>query len=132
MNFNTLTLIYIPLLLLSLFISSCKKEYINQQNYEISIGQTFTLYVGENSCCVNCWLNENNLHSVTLLERKLVDPAPEDCEGCTSHYAWIFKGTAVGQDTIKIVQVSAGEGCIGYSLDSTQVQQDYFLVNVKN
>ena len=118
------------LLLLTFVISSCKKDYTNNELYEIQIGQTFDFYLAENSCCINCWLNETSLTSIKLVEKKLVDSARQDCDGCTSLYAWVFKGITAGKDTIKIARIGAGQSCTDYKEGRLVINPDIIIVNV--
>lgn len=120
----------ITLFVLTLSFNSCKRDFSNKKLYEIQVGQTFDLYIGENSCCINCWLNENSLKSIKLIEQKLIDPADKDCDGCTSYSAWTFKGTKLGNDTIKIARLTGGMSCIEYK-DSSNFEKDIFIVTVK-
>ncbi len=89
------------------------------------MGESFDLYLSENSCCVNCFVNKADLKSIELVDRKLVDSADADCAGCNSEYAWVFKGINVGVDTIKIQHIPANKQCS----DSIQ-SPDFFIVIV--
>ena len=111
-------------------INSCKPNYTNKKTYNIQVGQTFELYINENSCCHNCWLKANALKSIQLVEKKLVEPAPDDCDGCTSTYAWLFKAIAVGRDTITIEKAFATINCDDLKKESSK-SENSFIVTVQ-
>ncbi|MFM9945176.1 MAG: hypothetical protein ACKVQB_08085 [Bacteroidia bacterium] len=92
-----------------LIFSSCENFYDNQPSYKIKVGETFKIYIGQNSCCSNIWINEKSINVVKYIDSKIIDnPLNKDCEGCTVRYAWIFKGMKPGTDTIKILNVDNG------------------------
>ena len=111
-----------------LIFSGCK-EYKNRGLYNIRIGETFELYVAENSCCIYSWANAASVKSVKLLEKKLVEEADSDCDGCSSSYAWLYKGVSVGTDTIKIANIPAG-GEDKYLLNPDRYIKSIYIVNV--
>lgn len=118
------------LIFLTAYLVSCKKDFSNKASYNIRIGETFELYVSENSCCQNCWVDKTKLNSIELLNQKLVEPRDKDCDGCTSYYSWNFKGTNVGVDTIKIARICGGDNCSDYHADSSKIQPEIFIVTV--
>jgi len=79
---------------------------------------------------MNCFLNKTTLNSITLQEQKLVEPADEHCDGCTSYYAWVFKATKLGKDTIKIANIGGGDNCSDYNADSSKIKPEIFIVTV--
>jgi hypothetical protein len=110
-------------------LTSCKRDYTNKKSYEIKIGQTFELYITSNTCCINCWLNKTSVKSITLDKIKSLDTPAKDCLGCTYYDAWVFKGTSIGKDTIKITQHSPTMNCE----DSKPIANgivDYYIVTV--
>lgn len=108
----------------------CCKKFTNLNSYNIHIGETFVIYVPESSCCINCWINQENLKSIKYLGQKLEQLADKDCDGCTSYYSWTFKGTSIGSDTIKIVNISAGQKCSDFETEINKIQPEKFIVNV--
>jgi predicted secreted protein len=117
-------------LLLTLCFFSCRKDFTNKKNYNIRIGETFKLFISENSCCQNCWIDKANLKSIEFEGRKLEEPADSDCDGCSSYYSWIFKGVGIGTDTIKITQISGGDKCSDYNANSSKIKIDIFIITV--
>ncbi|NTW32398.1 MAG: hypothetical protein HGB12_07215 [Bacteroidetes bacterium] len=120
----------IILVFLTLCLYSCKKDFTNNTSYNINIGETFELYISENSCCHNCWINKERLKSIELVEKKLIESAGKDCDGSTSYYAWVFKGKNIGKDSIIIARLSGGDKCSDYRLDSSKIKPDIFIVTV--
>ena len=95
------------------FFQSCTdaEEFDNKKNYNIKVGEIITYYVSSNSCCRDCWLNKTSMTSIKLIEKKEVKKRPEDCDGCTSWVAYVFKGVKSGQDTIKHFTISPHDSC---------------------
>lgn len=117
MTKNLFFLFIIPIL-----IGGCFSPRINHKNYEVKIGQTFEIYVNENSCCKNCWLNEFSIKSIKLVDKKSVDLIPNTDDGGTTHMAWVFEGVKAGMDTITIVNVTGGESCENQKLSIRDIQ----------
>ena len=120
------------LFLLNVILYSCINDFHNKPKYEIKVGETFDLYVAENSCCSNCWINELSMKSITLVKHKLVSKPWFAKGGGTYYYAWVFKGIKVGVDTIKIVNlaIGSGENCRDYKEASSYNKPVIFVVNV--
>lgn len=102
-------------------------RFENQPLYTIKVGESVDFYVGVNSCCPYCFLNEKTLTAVKLTEEKEVRPSPKDCEGCWSWTAYVFKGVKPGRDTIQIFNVEPGDGCF---LDSIKQKQQFSIIEV--
>lgn len=97
------------------FLTSCENFYDNKPFYKIKVGETFRIYIGQNSCCQNCWLKEKSIKHIKYIDAELIyDPLNKGCEGCTDRFAWIFKGIKAGTDTIKILSITGGENCKDY------------------
>jgi predicted secreted protein len=124
-------IIYLKLLTIIILIpilgcnDSNKQECPNKEMYKVKIGESFKIYYNVSSCCYYCWINEKEIKSVKLLERILVEEGPEDCIGCASKYAFIFKALESGTDTLKLSFLTATDTCDGKSAD-----YDQYIVNV--
>lgn len=112
--------------------TGCGYFYENKKKYKIKVGETFKIYIGQNSCCQNCWLGEKTIKSVKYLNAKLIyNPLNKNCEGCTDTFTWIFKGVKVGTDTIKILSITGGEKCKDYETEPYPGgEPDTFIVTV--
>jgi hypothetical protein len=117
------------LFLAAILFSSCK-NYTNEPYNEIKVGETFELYIGENSCCSNCWINKSDIQATQFIGEALVDPGPSDCDGCTAYVAWTFKGIKAGTDTIKIVRTAPPLRCDLYQPDSLYGWPEMFIIKV--
>lgn len=105
------------LLILSLVLFGCK-NYENKTRYEVSVGETFEIYYSTNSCCHHCFSNEKNLKHIRLVDNKMVDPDPEDCDGCNYTAALVFVAESTGFDTVKSYITGATTECDSISLGS--------------
>ncbi|MCD6069447.1 MAG: hypothetical protein K0S33_4273 [Bacteroidetes bacterium] len=100
-------------ILFSFCLLSCGNNalHVNGSYYAILPGETIELYTTTNSCCYYCVPNQDSLKSVRFVDRKVVEEAPDDCDGCSSTDAWTFKGIKVGIDTIILKKVGGGKQC---------------------
>lgn len=108
------------------------ENFDNKPTYKIKVGETITYFVSYNSCCFNCWLNKNSMTTLKLVEEKEVKAAPEDCDGCTSWYAFVFKAIKPGQDTLKHFSISPVDSCSYSLLDSLKEKPKFSIVTVTN
>jgi len=67
-----------------------------------------------------------------LVEEKIVEKAPEDCDGCTDIIAYVFKGVKPGQDTIKHFETSPHDTCSTSLLNSMKDTPNFSIVTVTN
>lgn len=105
-------------ILIILLLTNCKADYKNKPIYSVKVGETVDLYISENSCCINCWINDTSAKSIKFLNKKIMKSADKNCEGCTSHFAWVFKGIKSGTDTIAIATIPGGHKCNDFLKDS--------------
>ncbi len=118
-----------------LFLTSCENFYENKPSYKIKVGETFKIYIGQNSCCSNIWINAKSTKSVKYIDAKLIyNPLNRGCAGCTDRFAWVFKGVKTGMDTIKILNVD--NGSYGEDTSVTYLSKlgttETFIVTVTN
>ena len=95
---------------IGLALSSCS-SYENQEHYQIYVGETIDIFYSTNSCCYYCVSNLGNLKHVALIEDKTIDNGPENCDGCNSTSAFVFKAVSIGIDTVKLKRVEASTDC---------------------
>lgn len=128
---KTSTLICAILLLLSV---GCNGRHTfdddNSPSHQIKVGETVDIYVKENSCCTHCWVNEKEAVALKHIETVEVQPAPRECDGCNSTYAWRFEGIAEGTDTIKIAKICASEDCSDYREKNTDSIDEVYTITV--
>lgn len=105
-------------------------SYTNQETYHIQVGQTVDIYIKDNSCCKNCWVNESSAIAVRHTKTEVVEKAPKDCEGCNTTYAWKFEGHTPGTDTIQIARFSAALDCEEYLADPSEGKVYTYIINV--
>jgi hypothetical protein len=111
-----------------LFLNTgCKENFINKNRYDLTIGESVEIYYSTNSCCYYCILKKDKLKSIRLVERKIVDKGPDDCEGCNYTGAFVFKAVSVGVDTIILNYTTATGNC----KDSADGDQEIFIVKVQ-
>ncbi len=122
---NKFILIGITFLLILTY--SCQKDYSNKAHYVLKKGETFTLYVSENSCCINCWIKKEQIKSIKLIDKQLIEDVDDNCAGCTSTYGWTFQGIKNGTDTIRLIRMSAGLDCIDYKKDSIGTENNFII-----
>ncbi len=101
-------------------------SYKNKDIYEITVGETVEIYYTTNSCCYYCVANEKTLEHVKIVQKKVVDNAPEDCAGCDYTVALIFEGKSVGIDTVELKLITGSNDC-----DSTDVKPEKYIIKVK-
>ena len=118
--------IFTALMTLIILVSSCN-NYENKTHYELKIGETFELYLDQNSCCQNCFINESSIKTIKFISDTLVDRGRKNCAGCSSTIAWIFKAINKGTDTIKIQRISMGERCDSIKIRPTST----YIITVK-
>ncbi len=99
--------------LLTIGIIGCKntQEYKNTAVYDIAVSDSCEIYYSNNSCCYKCIDQVHTLNNVQLLDTKLIDMGPEDCDGCNAQFAYVFKAIKPGTDTIRIKSTTATEDC---------------------
>lgn len=105
-------------------------DYRNEPAYQIQVGEAVEIYIKENSCCIHCWVNENEAVAVGHTGEKVVVPAPRDCDGCNATYAWRFGGGAEGTDTIKIARLTADRICAEYVASEARNEPVAYVVTV--
>jgi hypothetical protein len=77
--------------------------YKNKPTNNVRVGERFQLIFGSNSCCLNGQLDKSTLRSLEYLKDSVVLPSPEDCDGCTTYYAVIFKAVKSGKDSVRFI-----------------------------
>jgi hypothetical protein len=102
------------------------KEYENQNEYEVKIGETVEIYYTTNSCCYYCLSNEKDLKHVKLIERRKIDGGKKDCAGCNYTAAFVFKAVSIGIDTIELKLLGAAMDC-----DSNEVDSEEYIIRIK-
>jgi hypothetical protein len=115
------------MLVLSLFIGlvGCEKDYSNQPEYQVEIGEMVTLYFSTNSCCQVCLSQKNDHQHISYVEEISVDPGPEDCAGCDYTMAFVFEAIAEGSDTVFLNHSLASESCYDQLIEDSK-----FIINV--
>ena len=103
--------------------------YKNKPTTTIQVGDRFQLIFGSNSCCLNGQLDESSLYCLDYLKDSVVLPAPEDCVGCKTYYAVIFKAVRPGKDSLRFIIKGdpTGQSPLGDTIDRVT---DSFIVNV--
>ncbi len=121
-------IIYLVILLGVIACNHNHKEdqYTNKGSYKISTNESVELYYSTNSCCYYCVSNKSELKYTQLVEDKMIDKGPSDCEGCNYISAFVFKGKSKGIDTVELKIVQANMDC--YSND---VQPERYIIEVK-
>lgn len=109
----------------TLSLSSCKKSYTNKEVYTIKVGETFSYYFTNNSCCGECW-NTDELNNVVQLTNNFIEASEGDCAGCSVQYSAKFKGLKEGTDTVKLHVYAMSRGC---DLESENAIE--FIVHVR-
>ena len=106
---------------------SCRnrKQWNNQNQYNIQVGETLQIYYSTNSCCYYCWTNEDSCQHLSLVNQIVIEPGPDDCEGCNATYAFVLKAESEGTDTVKLNSVTAAAPC------STTPFLETYIVNVQ-
>jgi hypothetical protein len=110
------------------FLFSCNqkrkiKEYTNNTEYTIKVGETLEIYYSTNSCCFYCRPNINELKHLEFLGEKIVVPMKKNCAGCNATYALMFKANSLGKDTLYGQIVAASRACP----DSTREMYEYIV-----
>lgn len=77
-------------------------NYENKERYTISVGEKVEVYYFTNSCCTFEIANFESLDNIQYLEEKSIDTGPNDCSGCESTYAFVFRAISPGVDTLKL------------------------------
>lgn len=77
--------------------------YKNKPINNVRVGERFQLVFGSNSCCLNGQLDKTTLSSLHYEKDSVVLPSPEDCAGCTTYYAVIFKAVRPGKDSLRFI-----------------------------
>ena len=93
------------------------------------MGERFQLIFSSNSCCPNGQLDKTSLRSLEYLKDSIVLPAPNDCDGCTTYFAVIFKAINLGTDTVRFV-FHGDPFDNSLNKDQTIFVKDSFLVTV--
>lgn len=88
---------------MSIFFSSCT-TFENKDIYKIKVGETFQIYYSSNSSTYFTLDKKEKLTKIKLLDNKKVDNFNNECEGCTTNYAYIFKGIVKGEETIALTE----------------------------
>lgn len=117
---------YIIFSLFTLTILACDKEYINQPEYHLNLGETVEIYFSTNSCCEYCIINMEELNSVSFEQEITVEPYPDDCAGCSFTGAFVFKAVHPGTDTILLNVREMSASC--YELDE---EPEMYIVHVQ-
>ena len=107
-----------------LLFLGCSSERINQEKYDVIVGERIDIFYGENSCCGRCW-NDTELTHLKFVEVKTIE-IEKDCAGCTSTYAKSYEAISAGIDTIKTQSYAMSASC---RLDSGDIE--IFLVSIK-
>lgn len=107
-------------------LKSGESNFINQNIYDIQVGDTLKIYYSTNSCCEYCIANRSKLRNISLIDDILVQSANKNCAGCNSVHALLFLAENKGMDTICGKIITASQSC----LDSLECM-DEFIVNVK-
>lgn len=113
-------------LMLSLIYGCEDKVYLNQETYQLKVGETVEIYYSLNSCCGMCVGNSHDLQSTKHIDEITVDRAPEDCDGCSTTYAYVFKAIASGTDTLELRHYEASDYC-----ESPDATVSTFIINVE-
>jgi len=114
------------IILLGVLVYGCK-NYENKERYTISVGEKVEIYYFTNSCCTFEIANIESLDNIQFLEQKSIDTGPNDCSGCESTYAFVFKAIAPGVDTLKLKHVVISE-----RNDNNNDEQTKFIIEVSN
>jgi hypothetical protein len=113
--------------LMTTLIYGCEEEvYLNQETYDLKVGETVDIYFSLNSCCGMCVGNSDDLQSIEWIDEITVDRAPEDCDGCNTTYAYVFRAIAPGTDTLELRHYVASEYC-----ESPDATVSTFIINVE-
>jgi len=120
-----------------LSLTSCRQPdnqiiystYKNKPTNNIHVGERLQLIFGSNSCCLNGQLDKSTLKSLEYVKDSVVLPSPEECVGCTTYYAVIFKAVKPGKDTVRFIIKgdSTGNSPLRDTIDRVK---DSFLVVV--
>lgn len=122
---HKLTFIVLFLILCGCREESHRREYVNKSPESISLGEQVSIYYYTNSCCHYCFRIEGPEH-LKLIEDKIVDPGPDDCNGCDHTGAFVFEGVSRGVDTVKLWRATGGESC-----DSIGRDPEIYVVEVQ-
>ena len=118
--------IIISCLILTGILTACSaKEYVNQNTYELSVGDQLELYYTTNSCCYYCF-NGEELQHLEYIDDRVMIPYEDGCDGCDQTEAFVFEAKSVGVDTIYMALVEGGEDC---RIDKSSAQK--YVVTVK-
>ncbi len=109
-----------------ILLFACKREYINQPEYTLPIGEEVEIYFSTNSCCQYCILNSSDLEAVTYDREITVEPYPDDCAGCSFTGAFVFKAMQPGTDTIYLNVREMSKDC--YELDG---EPEMYIIHVQ-
>lgn len=116
----------IPLWMVAVVLLVSCQSYDNQSFYEVSIGETVSIYIHTNSCCYYCWPNRADARHIQVVDTVVVKPAPERCEGCSTTRALIFKAISPGIDTIQLVNPTATAPC-----NAKQFKPEMYVIHVQ-
>jgi len=102
-------------------------NYENKERYSISVGEKVEIYYFTNSCCTFEIANLESLDNIQFLEQKSIDTGPNDCSGCESTYALVFKAITPGVDTLKLKHIVHSS-----PNDTNNDEQNKFIIEVFN
>jgi len=117
-------------------LAGCEKKFEeNKDTYEIMVGETFTINLGENLSTgySNCWINKLKAGSISLIRSEHFRKGSYDCNGCGGTTVYTFKGIAEGIDTIIMANLPAirdQKDCSAYPEDSVRIDKK-FIITVK-
>ncbi len=98
----------------------------NKPFYLIHVGETMDLYLGTNSCCKHCWLDNAQVEHVRFIGEEVIETS--DLAGGSGRTAWTFQGLSPGTDTLRIAWVTAGIPCDAQ--DGVRNQMNTYIVEV--